>query len=222
MEDNNHQKSYDGQANRNYPIRASPMMDHPTHQQCLDSMAAIQQFQSPMAMWHQSRTQQPSMNAMSMMAQGPTHQHNTGPYSLMLQSHGQRYYHAPMKMFHQAMPEGSQLYQATIACSKRFSEEEKQKLERVFTDETQKPTTNRKRQLAEDLGCPIPKVNVCLRANNHLHTALTSSHRTGSKTDGQGRNSCIGSKPMKPVKQQILRPQRPSVSALKRKNSTML
>ncbi|KAK7744195.1 hypothetical protein SLS53_003716 [Cytospora paraplurivora] len=77
----------------------------------------------------------------------------------MLQSHSQRYYHAPLKIFHQALQEGSQLYHATIACSKRFSEEEKQKLERVFTDETQKPSTNRKRQLAEELGCPIPKVN---------------------------------------------------------------
>ncbi|ROW11085.1 hypothetical protein VMCG_00976 [Cytospora schulzeri] len=124
-------------------------------------MAAIQHFQNPMMMWHQSQTQQPSLNAMSMMAQAPNHQHNPAAYSMMLQSQSQRYYQAPMKMFHQALQQaqGSQLFHASIACSKRFSEEEKQKLERVFTDETQKPSTNRKRQLAEELGCPIPKVN---------------------------------------------------------------
>lgn len=160
MGDNNYPQSFNGQTNRNYAVRASPIMD-PTQQHFSETMAAMQHFQSPVSMWHQSRAQQPSLNAMSMMAPAPTHQHNHAAYSLMLQSQGQRYYHAPLKMFHQALQEGSQLYHATIACSKRFSEEEKQKLEKVFTDETQKPSTNRKRQLAEELGCPVPKVNVC-------------------------------------------------------------
>lgn len=160
MEDNNYPQSFNGQTNHNHNVPTSSMMD-PTHQHCLDTMAAIQHFQSPVMMWHQSQTQQANLNAMSMMAQAPSHQHNPAAYSMMLQSQGQRYYQAPMRMFHQALQQaqGSQLFHASIACSKRFSEEEKQKLEKVFTDETQKPSTNRKRQLAEELGCPIPKVN---------------------------------------------------------------
>lgn len=163
MGDNHYPQPFDGQANRNYAGRASSIMDSTHHQQCLDTMAAIQHLQGPVTMWHQSQAQQPSLNAMSMMAQAPSNQHNPAAFPMMLQSQGQRYYQAPMRMFHQALQQaqGSQLYHATIACSKRFSEEEKQKLEKVFTDETQKPSTNRKRQLAEELRCPGPKVNVC-------------------------------------------------------------
>lgn len=162
MEDNNYPQPFNGQTNRNYAGR-SPSIMNQTHQHCLDSMAAMQHFHAPVTMWHQSQAQQPSLNTMSIMAQAPNYQHNAAAYSMVLQSHSQRYQQAPMKGFHQALQQaqGSQLFHASIACSKRFSEEEKQKLEKVFTDETQKPTTNRKRQMAEELGCPIPKVNVC-------------------------------------------------------------
>ncbi|KUI60389.1 Homeobox-leucine zipper protein HOX14 [Cytospora mali] len=161
MEGNNYPQSFNGQTNRNYALQTSSIMDPTQQQHCLDTMAAIHHFQTPVTMWHQSQAQQPGLNAMSMMAQAPNHHLNPAVYPMMLQSQGQRNYQAPMRMFHQALQQaqGSQLYHATIACSKRFSEEEKQKLEKVFTDETQKPSTNRKRGLAEELGCPVPKVN---------------------------------------------------------------
>lgn len=223
MEDNNYPQSFNGQTNRNYAGRASSIMD-PTHQGCLDTMAAMQHFHGPVTMWHQSQNQQPGLHAMSMMAQNPNHQHNSAAYSMMLQSHGQRYYQAPMKMLHQALQQaqGSQLFHASIACSKRFSEDEKQKLEKVFTDETQKPSTNRKRQLAEELGCPIPKVNVRWRATNRLESVLTSNYRTGSRTDEQGRNSCTESRPMKPVRQLILWPPKLRLLISKRKKPSTL
>ncbi|KAJ4394390.1 hypothetical protein N0V93_003607 [Gnomoniopsis smithogilvyi] len=92
------------------------------------------------------------------MAQGQQHSPAT---LMMLQSQGLSYYPAPVKMFSPTMQQSpnAQFYHASLASSKRFSEEEKQKLEKVFTDETQKPSTSRKRQLAEELGCPVPKVN---------------------------------------------------------------
>lgn len=161
MGDNNFQHLFQEQASHDYNRRASSMMD-PRQQHCMESMAAMQRYQTSVSMWQQAQSQQPSVDAMSMLQQAQSHQHNTA-FPMMLQSNGQRFYQPSMKMFHQALQQtqGSQLYHATIACSKRFSEEEKQKLEKVFTDETQKPSTSRKRQLAEELGCPVPKVNVC-------------------------------------------------------------
>ncbi|CAN8098799.1 unnamed protein product [Discula destructiva] len=99
--------------------------------------------------------------AMSMM--GANQQSNAAAL-MMLQSQGLSYYSSPAKMFppqmqQQQQSQNAQFYHASLASSKRFSEEEKQKLEKVFTDETQKPSTSRKRQLAEELGCPVPKVN---------------------------------------------------------------
>lgn len=161
MGDNNFQQLFQEQASHEYNRRASSMMD-PRQQHCMESMAAMQRYQTPVSMWQHAQSQQPNLDAMSMLQQAQSHQHNPA-FPMMLQSNGQRFYQPSMKMFHQALQQtqGSQLYHATIACSKRFSEEEKQKLEKVFTDETQKPSTSRKRQLAEELGCPVPKVNVC-------------------------------------------------------------
>lgn len=160
MGDSNFQQLFQEQTSHDYNRRASSMMD-PRQQHCMESMAAMQRYQTPVTMWQQAQSQQPNLETMSMLQQVQSHPHNPG-FPMMLQSNGQRFYQPSMKMF-QALQQtqGSQLYHATIACSKRFSEEEKQKLEKVFTDETQKPSTSRKRQLAEELGCPVPKVNVC-------------------------------------------------------------
>lgn len=129
----------------------------------MDNMASMH-YQNPMDMWHASPQ---SSAAMSMMSQPHNHPHQPGPFAMILQDAGLRdYYNATVKqLFSPAMQQqqqqNPQFYHASMACSKRFSEEEKQKLEKVFTDETQKPSTSRKRQLAEELGCPVPKVNVC-------------------------------------------------------------
>lgn len=157
MGDNNFQQMFQEQTSHDYNRRASSMMD-PRQQHFMESVAATQRYQTPVTMWQQAQSQHTNLDAMSMLQQA---QSNPG-FPMMLQSNGQRFYQPSMKMFHQALQQtqGSQLYHATIACSKRFSEEEKQKLEKVFTDETQKPSTSRKRQLAEELGCPVPKVNV--------------------------------------------------------------
>lgn len=96
---------------------------------------------------------------MSMMP----NQHSDAAALMMLQSQGLPYYPSLPNRYSPTMQQQSQnaqFYHASLASSKRFSEEEKQKLEKVFTDETQKPSTSRKRQLAEELGCPVPKVNV--------------------------------------------------------------
>lgn len=113
----------------------------------------------PLAMWQHMPNRQSNNSAMSMMAHDQQHSAAT---LMMLQSQGLPYYPAPVKMFSPTMQQSqnAQFYHASLASSKRFSEEEKQKLEKVFTDETQKPSTSRKRQLAEELGCPVPKVNV--------------------------------------------------------------
>lgn len=132
-------------------------------QQPLDAMTAIN-YQNPMTMWHHAPPQQSNAAAaaMSMMSHSHSQPHNSAALSMMLQSPGLRHYYNPVKMFPPALQQTQdpQYYHASMACSKRFSEEEKQKLEKVFTDETQKPSTSRKRQLAEELGCPVPKVNV--------------------------------------------------------------
>ncbi|KAJ4417091.1 hypothetical protein N0V82_006373 [Gnomoniopsis sp. IMI 355080] len=111
-----------------------------------------------MAMWQHMPTRQTNNASMTMMAQGQQHSPAT---LMMLQSQGLPYYPTPVKMFSPTMQQSqnAQFYHASLASSKRFSEEEKLKLEKVFTDETQKPSTSRKRQLAEELGCPVPKVN---------------------------------------------------------------
>ena len=161
------------------------MMD-PRQQYCMESMAATQRYQTPVTMWQQAQSQHTNLDAMSMLQQAQNHQHNPG-FPMMLQSNGQRFYQPSMKMFHQALQQtqGSQLYHATIACSKRFSEEEKQKLEKVFTDETQKPSTSRKRQLAEELGCPVPKVNVCSNTLPFQCNTLTDVPELVSKPESQ-------------------------------------
>lgn len=131
------------------------------HPHSLDTMGSMH-YQNNLPMWHHVPSQPINLAAMSMVQQR-NQQHDPAAMSMMLQSQGLRYYPtAPVKMYAQAMqqPQNSQFYHASVACSKRFSEEEKQKLEKVFTDETQKPSTSRKRQLAEELGCPVPKVNV--------------------------------------------------------------
>lgn len=46
---------------------------------------------------------------------------------------------------------------------RRFTKEDKQRLEKAFVEESPKPSTSRKRQLAEELGCSLSKVNVGLR-----------------------------------------------------------
>lgn len=163
MDDNTyHQHSYHGLPNHNFGARSMSMTER-TSQQPLNTMAAMH-YQNPMAMWHHA-TPQPSnaAAAMSMMSHSHNQEHNSAALSIMMQSQGLRHYYNPVKMFPSALQEtqNPQFYHATVACSKRFSEEEKQKLEKVFTDETQKPSTSRKRQLAEELGCPVPKVNVC-------------------------------------------------------------
>jgi hypothetical protein len=158
MGDNNFQQMFQEHTTHGYNRRASSMMG-PRQQHCMESVGAMQRYQNPVTMWQQAQAQQTNLDTMSMLQQA---QNNPG-FPIMLQSNGQRFYQPSMKMFHQSLQQtqGSQLYHATIACSKRFSEEEKQKLEKVFTDETQKPSTSRKRQLAGELGCPVPKVNVC-------------------------------------------------------------
>ncbi|PSR76554.1 hypothetical protein BD289DRAFT_486810 [Coniella lustricola] len=129
----------------------------------LDSMGGAVHYQNPVSMWHSMPTQQSNLTAMSMMPPQNQQHSNAAALSLMLQSQqGLRYFPTPLKMFPPTMqqPQGAaQYYHPSVICSKRFSEEEKQKLEKVFTDETQKPSTSRKRQLADELGCPIPKVN---------------------------------------------------------------
>lgn len=131
----------------------------------LDSMGGAVHYQNPVSMWHHMPTQPSNLTTMSMMPQSQQHS-NAAALSMMLQSQqGLRYFPPSLKMFPPAMQQpqnAAQYYHASVICSKRFSEEEKQKLEKVFTDETQKPSTSRKRQLADELGCPIPKVNVCL------------------------------------------------------------
>lgn len=161
MDDNNFQNSYHGLSSHNFAPRSMSMTER-TGQQSLDAMAAMH-YQTPMSMWHHPPPQPSNVAAMSIMSQAQNQQHNPAALSLMLQSQGLRHYYGPVKMFPPAMQQtqNPQFYHATVACSKRFSEEEKQKLEKVFTDETQKPSTSRKRQLAEELGCPVPKVNVC-------------------------------------------------------------
>lgn len=143
-------------------------------------------YQPPMNMWNPVPSQSPNVAAMSMMPQNQ--QHST--LSLLLQTQGLRYYPGPVKMFPTAMQQtqNSQFYHASVACSKRFSEDEKQKLEKVFTDETQKPSTSRKRQLAEELGCPVPKVNVGQPVTLRFGHLLTGDSRTGSRTAELGRN----------------------------------
>lgn len=190
MEDHSQQHSYHGLSNANLASRSLSVTEQPgrhlgvtaSHYQPTMSMAPSQQslmavkpgqqhahsmdtmgsmhYQNHVPMWHHVPSQSPNIAAISMMQQNQ--QHDPAAMSMMLQSQGLRYYPAPVKMFSQAMqqPQNSQFYHASVACSKRFSEEEKQKLEKVFTDETQKPSTSRKRQLAEELGCPVPKVNV--------------------------------------------------------------
>lgn len=189
MRDNNYPDSYHGVPNHNFASRSIPLTEQagqhcpdnpvpvqyqsampmaPTHssslaaktsQHSMDHMSPMP-YQTAMTMWHQIPTQPSDLAAISMIPQ--TQQQNAASLSMMLQSQGLRYYPAPMKMFPSPLQQrqNSQFYHASVACSKRFSEEEKQKLEKVFTDETQKPSTSRKRQLAEELGCPIPKVNV--------------------------------------------------------------
>lgn len=134
-------------------------------QHSLDTIGPMR-FQNHMTMWHHTPSHSSDLAAMSMMPQ--SQQHNTAALTMMLQSQALRYYPASVKMFPAALQQtqNAQFYHAAIACSKRFSEEEKQKLEKVFTDETQKPSTSRKRQLAEELGCPVPKVNVSQHASS--------------------------------------------------------
>lgn len=163
MDDNAyHQHSYHGLPNHSFASRSMSMTESPS-QQPLDTMAAMH-YQNPMTMWHHA-SPQPSnaAAAMSMLSHSHNQPHSSAALSMMLQSQGLRHYYNPVKMFPPALQQtqNPQFYHATVACSKRFSEEEKQKLEKVFTDETQKPSTSRKRQLAEELGCPVPKVNVC-------------------------------------------------------------
>lgn len=150
-------------------------------------------YQNPMAMWHHVPSQQSNLAAMPMMPQAQ--QQNAAAVSMLLQSQGLRYYPAaPVKLFPQALQQtqNSQFYHASMACSKRFSEEEKQKLEKVFTDETQKPSTSRKRQLAEELGCPVPKVNVGHHGSLLSDLLLTMVTRIGSRTEGLERSRCNG------------------------------
>lgn len=45
--------------------------------------------------------------------------------------------------------------------SKRLTQEDRRRLEEVFTGETQRPSTSLKRRLAEDIGCSVVRVNVC-------------------------------------------------------------
>lgn len=189
MGDNEYTASYRGLSDHEYATRSFSLADLPGQHGVDNSAAAHYQsvmttapsqassltakagqhnmdhmdpmhYQNAMTMWHQVPAQQSNLTSMPMMPQAQ--QQNTAALSMMLQSQGLRYYPAPVKMFPQALQQtqNSQFYHASVACSKRFSEEEKQKLEKVFTDETQKPSTSRKRQLADELGCPVPKVNV--------------------------------------------------------------
>lgn len=173
-----------------------------TSQHSLDHMGSMH-YQTPMTMWHQIPSQSSNLAAMSMMPQNQ--QQDAAAVSMMLQSQGLRYYPAPMKMFSSPLQQtqNSQFYHASVACSKRFSEEEKQKLEKVFTDETQKPSTSRKRQLAEELGCPVPKVNVGQPFGLHYFVLLTCYLlRTGSRIEGPEKSKCIESKRTRQAKLQ--------------------
>lgn len=221
MGDNNFQQMFQEQTSHDFNRRASSMMD-PRQQHCMESMAAMQRYQNPVTMWQQAQTQQPNLDAMSMLQQTQNHQPNPA-FPMMLQSNGQRFYQPSMKMF-QALQQnqGSQLYHATIACSKRFSEEEKQKLEKVFTDETQKPSTSRKRQLAEELGCPVPKVNVCSWSPPFRLYANTRCPRTGSKIGEPERSRCTGSRHTRPARQLIRQLRRPTWLNLRRTTASML
>lgn len=164
MEDN-YQRSYHGHHAQEFPPRSLSSITEPTGQRSLDTTTSMHyqasmSMANPMAVWQQHMaSRQSGAAAMSMMS---SQQNNTAAM-MMLQSQGLSYYPSPVKMFSPTMQQQSQnaqFYHASLASSKRFSEEEKQKLEKVFTDETQKPSTSRKRQLAEELGCPVPKVNV--------------------------------------------------------------
>lgn len=163
MEDN-YQRSWHGLSSQDFVSRSLSSSAEPTGQGSLDTSSpmhyqASMSMAETMAMWQNMPTRQPNNASMTMMAQGQQHSPAT---LMMLQSQGLSYYPAPVKMFSPTMQQSqnAQFYHASLASSKRFSEEEKQKLEKVFVDETQKPSTSRKRQLAEELGCPVPKVNV--------------------------------------------------------------
>lgn len=163
MEDN-YQRSYHGLPAQDYVSRSMSSSMDSTNQASLDAASSMHyqgsmSMADTMAMWQHMPSRQPNNASLSMMGQGQ--QHNPATL-MMLQSQGLSYYPAPVKMFSPTMQQSqnAQFYHASLASSKRFSEEEKQKLEKVFTDETQKPSTSRKRQLAEELGCPVPKVNV--------------------------------------------------------------
>lgn len=188
-----------------------PMTMAPSHasglavksgQHSLNSMDPTR-YQPALPMWSQVPNHQSNLATMSMM---PQNQHqNAAALSMMLQSQGLRYYPAQVKLFPQALHQASnsQFYHASVATSKRFSDEEKQKLEKVFTDETQKPSTSRKRQLAEELGCPVAKVNVCHLSGLVFRLSLTGASRTGFRTEGLERSKCIGCKNTRPAKPQI-------------------
>lgn len=163
MEDN-YQRSYHGLPTQDLVSHSLSSTAEPRGPGSLDTSSSMHYQPSmsmaeTMAMWQHLPTRQSGNTPMSMMAHGQQHSPAT---LMMLQSQGLSYYPAPVKMFSPTMQQSqsAQFYHASLASSKRFSEEEKQKLEKVFTDETQKPSTSRKRQLAEELGCPVPKVNV--------------------------------------------------------------
>lgn len=170
MEDHNYQRSYHGlPTSPDFVSRCLSSTAEPTGQHALDTTSSMHYQASlsmadPLAMWQHMSNRQPNNASMSMMAHN---QQQNAAALMMLQSQGLSYYPAPMKMFSPTMQQSqnAQFYQASLASSKRFSEEEKQKLEKVFIDETQKPSTSRKRQLAEELGCPVPKVNVSRRCS---------------------------------------------------------
>lgn len=136
-------------------------MTETTGQQSLGPIGTMD-YCNFMSMPHHAPPQQ-SNAAMPMMSHPHTQPHNPTALPMMLQPPGLGYYNPPVQMFPTALQQAQDAqyqYHASIACSKRFSEEEKQKLEKVFTDESQKPSTSRKKQLAEELGCPNAKVNV--------------------------------------------------------------
>lgn len=232
MGDNEYQQSFRGLSDHDFASRSLSLTEHQSqhglenpaaaHYQAPMTMAPSQpsslavktgqpslnhmepmHYQTPMTMWHHVPSQQSNLAAMSMIPQAQ--QQNAAALSMMLQSQGLRYYPAPVKLFPQALQQtqNSQFYHASVACSKRFSEEEKQKLEKVFTDETQKPSTSRKRQLAEELGCPVPKVNVGQRCSPLPDPLLMMEIRTGSRTEGLERNRCIECRLTRPARQQI-------------------
>lgn len=165
MEDNYQQRSYHGLSTQNYASRSLSSISEPTGPPSLDTTSSMHYQASmsmadPLAVWQHMPSRQSGAAAISMMGSS---QQNNAAALMMLQSQGLSYYPSPVKIFSPTMQQQSQnaqFYHASLASSKRFSEEEKHKLEKVFTDETQKPSTSRKRQLAEELGCPVPKVNV--------------------------------------------------------------